>query len=200
MQTVSRTLIEELKFDRSRVTSVDWESYPILRFPDVPDIAIDLIDRPERSAVGGRRADGGRRAFGDRKRDLRRDRRPAAFRAVHTAEGARRAENSVGAVHRQQHANRNTVRVEEHGVSTHGHPPRTHFETVRADLFNANGGRSCVRFLRTRHCTFSSSVMYHALRHRSRRGASTDAFPLVIVLHGRRSAERAGMGCSEERT
>jgi nicotinate dehydrogenase subunit A len=34
-----------LKFDRSRVTSVDWESYPILRFPDVPEIAIDLIAR-----------------------------------------------------------------------------------------------------------------------------------------------------------
>ena len=31
---------------RSRVTSVDWASYPILRFPDLPDIAIDLIDRP----------------------------------------------------------------------------------------------------------------------------------------------------------
>jgi nicotinate dehydrogenase subunit B len=46
VQTVSRTLVEELKFDRSRVTSVDWESYPILRFPDVPQIAIDLIDRP----------------------------------------------------------------------------------------------------------------------------------------------------------
>ena len=31
VQTVSRTLIEELKFDRSRVTSVDWASYPILQ-------------------------------------------------------------------------------------------------------------------------------------------------------------------------
>ena len=46
MQTVSRTLIEELKFDRSRVTSVDWETYPILRFPDVPEVTIALIDRP----------------------------------------------------------------------------------------------------------------------------------------------------------
>jgi nicotinate dehydrogenase subunit B len=46
VQTVSRTLVEEVKFDRSRVTSVDWASYPILRFPDVPEIAIDLIDRP----------------------------------------------------------------------------------------------------------------------------------------------------------
>ncbi len=46
VQTVSRTLLEEVKFDRSRVTSVDWESYPILRFPDVPNVAIDLISRP----------------------------------------------------------------------------------------------------------------------------------------------------------
>lgn len=46
IQTVSRTLIEELKFDRSRVTSVDWASYPILRYPEVPEIAIHLINRP----------------------------------------------------------------------------------------------------------------------------------------------------------
>ena len=46
IQTVSRTLIEELKFDRSRVTSLDWASYPILTFPDVPDVVVDLIDRP----------------------------------------------------------------------------------------------------------------------------------------------------------
>jgi nicotinate dehydrogenase subunit B len=46
VQTVSRTLIEEVKFDRSRVTSVDWETYPILTFPQVPEIVIDLIDRP----------------------------------------------------------------------------------------------------------------------------------------------------------
>jgi CO/xanthine dehydrogenase Mo-binding subunit len=46
IQTVSRTLIEEVKFDRSMVTSLDWETYPILKFPDVPDIVMDLIDRP----------------------------------------------------------------------------------------------------------------------------------------------------------
>jgi nicotinate dehydrogenase subunit B len=46
IQMVSRTLIEELKFDRSHVTSLDWESYPVIRFPDVPEIVIDLIDRP----------------------------------------------------------------------------------------------------------------------------------------------------------
>jgi nicotinate dehydrogenase subunit B len=46
IQTVSRTLIEELKFDRSHVTSLDWASYPILTFPGVPDIVMDLVDRP----------------------------------------------------------------------------------------------------------------------------------------------------------
>ena len=30
IQTVSRTLIEEVTFDRSQVTSLDWASYPIL--------------------------------------------------------------------------------------------------------------------------------------------------------------------------
>jgi CO/xanthine dehydrogenase Mo-binding subunit len=46
IQTVSRTLMEELKYDRSMVTSLDWESYPILRFPQVPELFYDLIDRP----------------------------------------------------------------------------------------------------------------------------------------------------------
>ena len=52
VQTVSRTLIEELKFDRSAVTSLDWKSYPILTFPDVPEVAMDLIDRPEEKPWG----------------------------------------------------------------------------------------------------------------------------------------------------
>jgi nicotinate dehydrogenase subunit B len=52
IQTVSRTLIEELKYDRSRVTSVDWASYPILKFPDVPEMAYDLIDRPNERPWG----------------------------------------------------------------------------------------------------------------------------------------------------
>ena len=46
IQTVSRTLKEEVTFDRSGVTSLDWASYPILRFPEIPDVDIDLINRP----------------------------------------------------------------------------------------------------------------------------------------------------------
>ena len=47
-----RALMEEVQFDRSRVTSVDWSSYPILRFPDVPKLDIVLIDRPTQPPLG----------------------------------------------------------------------------------------------------------------------------------------------------
>ena len=47
VQTISRTLLEELQFDRTHVTSTDWASYPILRFPDVPHIHVSLINRPD---------------------------------------------------------------------------------------------------------------------------------------------------------
>ncbi|HEX6896960.1 MAG TPA: molybdopterin cofactor-binding domain-containing protein, partial [Bryobacteraceae bacterium] len=52
IQTLSRALHEEVKFDRSRVTSVDWASYPILRFPEVPAIEVALIDRPTLPPLG----------------------------------------------------------------------------------------------------------------------------------------------------
>ena len=52
IQTVSRTLKEELKFSRSAVTSLDWASYPILTFPEVPDIVIELIDHPTEKPWG----------------------------------------------------------------------------------------------------------------------------------------------------
>ena len=53
IQAISRTLKESVKFDRSRVTSVDWRSYPILTFAEVPEsIEIELIDHPELPSVG----------------------------------------------------------------------------------------------------------------------------------------------------
>jgi CO/xanthine dehydrogenase Mo-binding subunit len=39
-------------FDRSRVTSVDWSSYPVLTFADVPRLEIELIDRPSDPPMG----------------------------------------------------------------------------------------------------------------------------------------------------
>jgi CO/xanthine dehydrogenase Mo-binding subunit len=52
LQTLSRTLFEEVAFDRARVTSVDWASYPILTFPDAPQILIDLVHRPQDPPLG----------------------------------------------------------------------------------------------------------------------------------------------------
>jgi CO/xanthine dehydrogenase Mo-binding subunit len=45
LQGISRTLFEVVKFDRSHVTSLDWQSYPVLTFPDVPDIETVLVDQ-----------------------------------------------------------------------------------------------------------------------------------------------------------
>jgi nicotinate dehydrogenase subunit B len=52
LQTLSRTLYEETRFDKSRVTSVDWASYPLLRFPDVPRLDIDLVQRLDQPPLG----------------------------------------------------------------------------------------------------------------------------------------------------
>ncbi|MGQ0676940.1 MAG: molybdopterin cofactor-binding domain-containing protein [Rhodospirillales bacterium] len=52
LQTLSRTLFEEVAFDQARVTSLDWADYPILTFPDVPDMAVELIDRPKEPPLG----------------------------------------------------------------------------------------------------------------------------------------------------
>jgi CO/xanthine dehydrogenase Mo-binding subunit len=52
LQTLSRVLMEEVQFDRSRVTSVDWSTYPILRFTDVPKLDIEVIDRPTMPPLG----------------------------------------------------------------------------------------------------------------------------------------------------
>jgi len=52
IQATSRTLKEEVKFDRAVVTSLDWALYPILRFPEIPDVIVELINRPDQPAVG----------------------------------------------------------------------------------------------------------------------------------------------------
>jgi len=52
MQGVSRTLLEEVNFDATGVKSVDWATYPVLRFEDVPEVEIHLINRPELPATG----------------------------------------------------------------------------------------------------------------------------------------------------
>jgi CO/xanthine dehydrogenase Mo-binding subunit len=52
VQSVSWTLKERVRFDRTRITSDDWESYPILRFTEVPEVVVEVIDRPDEPSVG----------------------------------------------------------------------------------------------------------------------------------------------------
>jgi CO/xanthine dehydrogenase Mo-binding subunit len=53
IQGVSRALYEEVMFDTNGgVTSLDWATYPILRFPDLPDLEVVLINRPEMEPLG----------------------------------------------------------------------------------------------------------------------------------------------------
>ena len=49
----SRTMFEELRFDANMVTSVDWDTYPVLHadFP-LPQIDIVLVERPEEAPSG----------------------------------------------------------------------------------------------------------------------------------------------------
>ena len=52
VQTLSRALHEEVQFDESRVTSVDWSTYPILKFSEAPAVEVILIERREEALWG----------------------------------------------------------------------------------------------------------------------------------------------------
>ena len=52
LQTLSRALHEEVTFDSAHITSVNWASYPILTFPEVPAVEVALLDHPDQPAWG----------------------------------------------------------------------------------------------------------------------------------------------------
>jgi CO/xanthine dehydrogenase Mo-binding subunit len=52
IQATSWVLKEQVRFDRERITSNAWSSYPILRFSEVPDVQVELISRPDLDPVG----------------------------------------------------------------------------------------------------------------------------------------------------
>ena len=52
IQGTSRTLKEQVGFDDSNVTTVDWRGYPILTYPEIPAVNITLINRPDQPASG----------------------------------------------------------------------------------------------------------------------------------------------------
>jgi CO/xanthine dehydrogenase Mo-binding subunit len=52
IQATSWVLKERVRFDRQRITSTTWSDYPILRFSEVPEVEVELIQRPEIDPVG----------------------------------------------------------------------------------------------------------------------------------------------------
>jgi CO/xanthine dehydrogenase Mo-binding subunit len=52
IQATSWVLKEAVRFDRTRITSNTWETYPILRFSEVPAVEVETIPRPEEKSLG----------------------------------------------------------------------------------------------------------------------------------------------------
>jgi nicotinate dehydrogenase subunit B len=52
VQSMSWTLKEEVKFNRTEISSRDWATYPILTMPEAPLVEIELINRPEERSLG----------------------------------------------------------------------------------------------------------------------------------------------------
>jgi nicotinate dehydrogenase subunit B len=52
IQTVSWVLKEAVQFDGTRIQSTAWETYPILRFSEVPQVEVQIIERPDQPSLG----------------------------------------------------------------------------------------------------------------------------------------------------
>jgi nicotinate dehydrogenase subunit B len=52
VQATSRALLEEVVTSKTRVTSTDWASYPILRFKDSPEVTTIVVNRPDIASTG----------------------------------------------------------------------------------------------------------------------------------------------------
>jgi CO/xanthine dehydrogenase Mo-binding subunit len=52
VHAASITLKEQVTLGAAGVTSLDWDSYPILRFSEVPEITTELIAAPEHPSLG----------------------------------------------------------------------------------------------------------------------------------------------------
>lgn len=52
LQAVSRALYEEVQFDSTGQKNLDWKSYPVIRFNDIPEVEIVPINHPEMQPLG----------------------------------------------------------------------------------------------------------------------------------------------------
>jgi len=59
LQAASWTLKEAVRWDREAIRSTDWDTYPVLRFSEVPPVTVRLVDRPDLPSVGAGEASQG---------------------------------------------------------------------------------------------------------------------------------------------
>jgi nicotinate dehydrogenase subunit B len=52
IQSASWTLLEAVSFDRTRVKTRSWADYPILRFEDVPQVDVQILNQPSQAFLG----------------------------------------------------------------------------------------------------------------------------------------------------
>jgi nicotinate dehydrogenase subunit B len=52
VQTASRMFHEEVTFNTTNVTSLDWSSYPILRFDECPEVHATVVQRLDQRSTG----------------------------------------------------------------------------------------------------------------------------------------------------
>jgi CO/xanthine dehydrogenase Mo-binding subunit len=52
IQSASWTLMEAVRFDRTRVTTRSWTDYPIVRFTEVPEVDVVLLNQPAERFLG----------------------------------------------------------------------------------------------------------------------------------------------------
>ena len=83
VQSASWTLMEEVRFDKNGVTSLDWDTYPILRTPDVPPIETTLLNHPGTALRRRRGSFPGAHRRGHRQCRLQRHRAAAAKTSAH---------------------------------------------------------------------------------------------------------------------
>lgn len=59
LQAASWAIYEQVKWDRDGIQSRDWDSYPVIRFDNIPTIDVTILDRPNDPSVGAGEASPG---------------------------------------------------------------------------------------------------------------------------------------------
>ena len=97
LQSASWTLYEAATFDAAGVTSLDWSSYPILRFDAVPDsVEVHVVDRPGLPFLGAGECGQGPAAAAVANAVAARDRAAPARPAAAAGEGEGRDRGVAG--------------------------------------------------------------------------------------------------------